>query len=650
MGGSIDISAGLVPRASFTPTPAPAAGPGAPSQMPAVAPIDLSAGLIPKVSGKTGGTDDKKPSILDSIQHGAGEFVNDLYQTGKGLATMVAKPPGTPGEIASEALGPIGLPLKRGIEGYYDAVRHHLDAAEAASRSGDAAGALMHSVSAGLPLVGPLIGDVYDKANSGDLAGAIGLGASRIAQAASMAPEGSAIPNPLDIATRAIAKIPAARPSPGALSLGPSAATLDVRPGAGQFQPALDNAPREVLNYAASKGINLTPGEAAPRSPVANTVQAIGERSILGGGKLAEARDLESQKLRQNVADFADRMDPHRMGTSDAEAGDHIQRDAQVAMQVAKENANQAYGAAGLEQQNLAGDVSGLTKWTDSLKNVSQPGAAVARPVYQAPAVQAALADIASKPEALGPNPSIESMRNLRSEFWDKGNDYSGNIPDSARALYKQAAGKVDDYIMDAAKGTRFEPAFRDANAQWKALQEKYNTPGAPLTRILQQSDPAKITNDLLNRASAKDIQTMQGENMDGALQALRRQVVVDVANKGFRITGDGLGGYSDGFLNQLFGRAAVKELYLNSEIARRMGFQVNPSGTSNVLLGMEQMRGMAPSRWMLPLGAAKVSMPRPAASYVPAGPPAVPSPVPAAGRLAPYVRLLLAAGQGEKK
>jgi hypothetical protein len=117
-------------------------------------------------------------------------------------------------------------------------------------------------------------------------------------------------------------------------------------------------------------------------------------------------------------------MDPHRMGTSDAEAGDHIQRDAQIAMQVAKENANQAYGAAGLEQQNLTGDVSGLAKWTDSLKNVRQPGEAVVRPVYQAPAVQAALTDIAYKPEALGPNPSVESMRNLRSELWDKGNDY----------------------------------------------------------------------------------------------------------------------------------------------------------------------------------------------------------------------------------
>ena len=80
----------------------------------------------------------------------------------------------------------------------------------------------------------------------------------------------------------------------------------------------------------------------------------------------------------------------------------------------------------------------------------------------------------------------------------------------------------------------------------------------------------------------------MQNVGMDSVIEALRRQALTDIANRGFKVTGDGLGGYSDSFLNQLFGNDATKELYLNGELARRMGFQVNPSGTSNVLLGRD--------------------------------------------------------------
>ncbi len=135
---------------------------------------------------------------LGDVGHAASEFAGDLWNTGKGLASMF-RPPETKTETAVSALGPPALPIKRMAGAYFDAVQHHIDAAREAAGKGDTLGTVMHSVSAGLPLVGPLIGDVYDQANSGDIAGAVGKGASRILQAASMAPEDSAIPNPAKI-------------------------------------------------------------------------------------------------------------------------------------------------------------------------------------------------------------------------------------------------------------------------------------------------------------------------------------------------------------------------------------------------------------------------------------------------------------------
>ena len=219
----------------------------------------------------------------------------------------------------------------------------------------------------------------------------------------------------------------------------------------------------------------------------------------------------------------------------------------------------------------------------------------------------------------LGDRPSIQSMRNLRTEFLERSRADLGQAQTRAQSLYGQAANVVDQQMMKAADGTPFEDSFRDASKQWSNLKQKFDQSGTPLNRILSQRDPATITRSILNRGSASDIAALQAEKMEPAIDALKRQVIQDVANRGFRVNGDGLGGYSHSFLTQLFGADDTKELYLNGELARRMGFQLNTSGTSNVLLGMDQLHA-SPSRYMIPMGAAKASMPRPAASFLPDG------------------------------
>ena len=138
------------------------------------------------------------------------------------------------------------------------------------------------------------------------------------------------------------------------------------------MQPALNNTPKEVLEYAADKGINLTPSEASGK-PVARTVQAIGERSLLGGDDLAEARQQNALKLAQNVRSFADASDPKGMGLTEEGAGESIQQSARVARSVAHENATAAYNQAGIDQADLAGDISPLKKMVTDITDVRQP-------------------------------------------------------------------------------------------------------------------------------------------------------------------------------------------------------------------------------------------------------------------------------------
>lgn len=455
-------------------------------------------------------------------------------------------------------------------------------------------------------------------------------GAGQAATMPSLADTGGAVDTAAGLAeaaTKAPGRIiEAASKIPSAVSelVGRSVPTeaANIAPAVGQLQPALASTPQEVIQYAAQKGIDLTPAEASGK-PVARTIQAVGERSLLGGDQLAEARQANALKLAQNVRSIADAADPKGMGLTEEGAGEAIQQAARTARSVAHENATAAYDQAGIDQANLAGDVSPLKDMAQKETMVRQPGAAVARPEYKQPEVQSALNDIASKPDQLGSNPSIQSMRNLRTEFLERSRTDPGEAQTAAQRLYSNAADVVDSQIMKAAQGTPFEDSFRDASQQWADLKQKYDTSGTVLNRILSQRDPATITRSILNRGSANDIQILQNENMTPAIDALKRQTIQDIANRGFRVNGDGLGGYSDSFLTQLFGQEAKKELYLNGELARRMGFQVNPSGTSNVLLGMEQL-SPNPTRAMIPMGAAKASMPRPAASYLTPGSPAI--------------------------
>jgi hypothetical protein len=373
---------------------------------------------------------------------------------------------------------------------------------------------------------------------------------------------------------------------------------------------------QDVIQHAADMDIKLTPAQALQTS-AAKSEQTLGEEALLTGSKIKEAAAVEKGKLADQIEQFQDKLDPQRVGMSAEQAGEHLQNSAEVSRSVLKENVNNAYSDVKVQQANLAGDVqTPMKSFLEDLTMRKQPGAAVARPVTQTAAAKSAINDIQGLLEDSGlqGRASIESLRNLRTTLLEKGNDYGANaLSDSGQRIYKLAAAKVDDAIMQGAKGTDFEETFRAAGQQNKQLQELYNDRGSPLYKILNTDDPAKVTDSILNRSSVKEIETLKGEGIDTG--ALARQAVEDIKNGGFRVTSGGLGGYPDTFLRSLLGPDATKELYMKADIARRLAENYNPSGSGKVVLGASQV--MHPIAAIAAQAARARSMPKAAASYL---------------------------------
>ena len=409
----------------------------------------------------------------------------------------------------------------------------------------------------------------------------------------------------------------------GAMQTPQQAAQL---PAGSTFAPAKAVSNQDVINWAQAEGIDLTAAQETGNK-AAKFIQGLGEQTMTPGGQpFQDALELNRGKVEQSIENLTRRYDPYTLGASPESAGDALKTSAKVALEVAKDNANIAYKQAGIDQANIAvKDLQPrLQQFIDGIRNVRQPGAAVAQPQYQGPAVEAALQDIQSKiaDPRLGQNASVQSARNLRTELWEKANDYSGTIPDAAKRIYSMASQIPDDAMMNAAKGTPFEQSFRDASQQWADLKSKFDTPGEPLNKLLQTSDSKQAYNGVVGGKSADVIAKLKDENID--LAPIQSQVIRDIAGKGFRATGNTLAGYPDSFLQQLYGPDGTKEIYTAAEAARRLNVEVNPSGSGRLLIAKDQI-GWNPSSWVRGEAAAQASMPRPAGSTVGSSIPVLP-------------------------
>jgi hypothetical protein len=210
---------------------------------------------------------DLNDAIHDAEMRTAVGAAKDLWESAKGIGSLFKPPdfmlhpieqkPKTPGEAISQGAQAgaytTGLTtLGRAVKGYYDATRQNIDRTEQAADKGDATGVVINSAAAGLPLVGPLIGGLYEDAQTNDLPTMAGKGISRIGQAMSMAPEGSVIPNPVSTVTKGVV---------GALSRTGDDAGVSVRTGEAERAPGTKTTETQRGRIAGpAKGLSDTSG------------------------------------------------------------------------------------------------------------------------------------------------------------------------------------------------------------------------------------------------------------------------------------------------------------------------------------------------------------------------------------------------------
>lgn len=138
------------------------------------------------------------------------DFGSDLWNTGKSIIHTVADPPKSASDKAAMVVGgPMGVPIKRAVGGYFDSVQASKAAADDAAAKHQTGRQVIETAATALPLVGPLLHGTYGAS--------AGTGASRVLQAASMAPEGSVIPNPAKIVGGKVIDIAKAEGDPGAV-------------------------------------------------------------------------------------------------------------------------------------------------------------------------------------------------------------------------------------------------------------------------------------------------------------------------------------------------------------------------------------------------------------------------------------------------
>lgn len=395
-----------------------------------------------------------------------------------------------------------------------------------------------------------------------------------------------------------------------ALSTKLSVAEADTpRPG-GQIQPALNNTPREVLQHASDEGIKLTPGQAT-ESGLAQQLQKAGQTAAVGGKELATALTEQKMKFGQAVNGFMDNVDPKRAGLSAESAGEQIQGTRNTAKSVSHDNAAQGYQKIDYLMETPVNPQPISNAWNQVKQNL--PMGAEESILAQVPrSMRAVVSDLLSgKPD--GFKPTFAQGIQLRKFFRDMGD--TDGLPNQTQAMFKQMSGVVDK-AMESSAGANADD-WRAANAGWKDYATKYGDPQSILYKIGRTQDPTKIVT-MLQNAPATDIITVKQELGGAALGPLKRQVIQDIAQSRFNVAHDGLGGYSDSYLKALFSPAEVKELYLKGDLANRLKYDPNPSGTGSNLAATSQL---TLGNQVKMSTAAKLSMPRDPLSYLSSSP-----------------------------
>jgi len=523
-----------------------------------------------------------------------------------------------------------------------------------ARRAGNETGtvAQVHKAAAMVPLVGPALVAAQDELDRGNYTGAAGAGLNALLSMEGLkgavkprltAPEGLRPPSESAVNQPALPVKAGTYTGPPIETAGVPAKSLSKILGGGK--EAMAKAPikqqtaagrasnLEVAQYAQQHGIDLLPGQATGARGI-QTLQAEGERAIVMPGELPDVLEQQKANFGNLLDDFKTRVGTEAIPDTEA-VGTSLQSQAHNGLDTLRKSAQDDYQAF----QNKTGDIpvdlsdvkdkygQKLADQAEALKNVPSEYANPVKNVLKklssieaggpadaanlkafndavdtyglGPEQQAALRTKLGLPESGSASAGVKmsTAQQLRSAYLDIARDYAGNVPKSVQRLAGEAAKDIDGAMAKAADSVGATDQWRAANAKWKQLQETYNNPQHPLYKIIQEADPSKVPTRLLGKGnyggSPQTVRQLQQSGID--LSPLKREVAQQIAAKNFSLTngGNGLGGFSTEFLKQLYSPAEFDELTKIGRIGRAIKFELNPSGTSNVLEGGRTLRAL---------------------------------------------------------
>lgn len=351
----------------------------------------------------------------------------------------------------------------------------------------------------------------------------------------------------------------------------------------------------EVNNFAKSQGIDLLPGQVTESRPV-QAIQAVGERAITPSGEqLQAAREGQVAQLHKSIRDFKDSVAP-------AAGPDATGRLLKSQVEAREGQLRATYKAEFEKFRQSAGDIP--VDMTDASQNLRgrledfglQMGEIpqTLREAYEPPQREASsLVGLGGEPLVTEKPAQIDMARaqTLRSNALD----LARTSPDGRiRAFSRGVAEDIDTAMEQAADKAGATATWRNANAVYKNYARTFTERKAPLYNLLNQPDPAKAMQSFVAAGNiGGSLENLRAASSQGIpTSALKRAVLENIESKSFRIDKGGktIGGYSPEFLGKLFTPAELRRIQLTSQVARKIGYEMNPSGTSNVMTAKEQL------------------------------------------------------------
>jgi hypothetical protein len=362
-------------------------------------------------------------------------------------------------------------------------------------------------------------------------------------------------------------------------------------PAAGQLTNA------EINQFAQSKGIDLLPGQATESRPV-QAIQAVGERAITPAGEeLARHKQSQSLALQNSFAETKNAVSPAPgMDANGKVFSDAAKSKAQSLKSQATAKYDQFREAAGEVPVDLSEASDNLIKRLDQYGLEKNEIPSALSKVYEPPSPEVG----AGVPHEI----DIARAQTLRSNALDIARTSpDGRIRSFARGVAEDLTGAIekaaDSVIAEAPEQSQasLSQLWKDANATYKQYAQAFTDRKSPLYNVLGQPDPAKSMQRFAGPGnvggSVQNVRAAQAQGID--LSPVKRVVLENIEKKNFRVNqgGNAIAGYSPEFLKTLFTPEEFKNIQLHANVARKIGFEMNPSGTSNVQSAERQIGGI---------------------------------------------------------